>query len=48
MTPLALIMLFWLSPHFFYKGTKKKHEAPSQVNLPLLTICASYTMIVEL
>lgn len=48
MIPLAVITLFWLSPLFSYKGTKKKHKAPSQVNLHLLTICARYTMIVEL
>lgn len=45
---LAVITLFWLSPLFSYKGTKKKHEAHCQVNLHLLTICASCTMIVEL
>lgn len=48
MIPLAVITLFWLSPLFCCKGTKKKHEAPSQVNLYLQTICTSYTVIVKL
>lgn len=48
MIPLAVITLFWLSPLFCCKGTKKKHEAPSQVNLDLPTICTSYTVIVKL
>lgn len=48
MTPLAVITLFWLSPLFSYKGTKKKLEAPTQVNLHLLAICANCAMIVKL
>lgn len=48
MIPLAVTTLFWLSPLFSYNGKKKKHGAPCQVNLHLLTICASCTMVVEL
>lgn len=46
MIPLAVITLFWLSPLFSYKGTKKKLEGPTQINL--LTVCASCIMIVKL
>lgn len=48
MIPLAVTTLFWLSPLLSYKGTKEKLEAPTQVDLHLLTICASCIMIVKL